>query len=138
MSEMTISRAAESAGVGVETIRFYERKGLISQPPKPRGGGFRIYPRETIDRVRFIRGAQTLGFSLEEIGDLLSLSADPQTHCGVVRARAEAKLADVDRKIAQLQKIRAALETLIDACPGGGKALRHCSILAALETPHAD
>lgn len=134
MNEMTISRAAESAGIGIETIRFYERKGLIDQPLKPREGGFRVYPQETIERLRFIRSAQNLGFSLDEIADLLSLSADPDTHCGAVRAKAETKLADVENKIRQLRSIQAALKTLIEACPGKGKALRHCSILAALDT----
>ena len=67
MTEMTISRAAKNAGIGVETIRFYERKGLIRQPPKPSEGGYRIYPQETVARVRFIRQAQEIGFSLREI-----------------------------------------------------------------------
>ncbi len=62
MHDLTISKAARKAGVGVETIRFYERKGLIEQPPKPRGTGFRVYPDETVQRVRFIRQAQELGF----------------------------------------------------------------------------
>ncbi len=77
MTELTISKAAKNAGVGVETIRFYERKGLIEQPPKPLDNGFRVYPEETVQRVRFIRQAQEIGFSLREIEELLSLRADP-------------------------------------------------------------
>lgn len=134
MTNMTISRAAKRAGVGVETIRFYERKGLIEQPLKPKDGGFRVYPQETVEQLRFIRSAQSLGFSLGEIGELLSLSADPDTHCCAVRDRAKAKLADVEYKLTQLQSIQQALKSLIEACPGKGKALRHCSILAMLDT----
>lgn len=74
---LTISRAAERAGVGVETIRFYERRGLINQLPRPRGGGCRFYDDSIVERIRFMREAQELGFSLREIKELLSLQADP-------------------------------------------------------------
>ncbi len=118
MSGPTIGKAARMAGVGVETIRFYERRGLIEQPPKPALGGFRAYPDETVRRIRFIRQAQELGFSLREIDDLLSLRADPSSDAGDVRERAEAKLTEVNRKIGELERIRTALETLLAACPG--------------------
>ncbi len=141
MSCRTIGKAAREAGVGVETIRFYERKGLIEQPPKPEGSGFRDYPAETVQRIRFIRQAQELGFSLREIEDLLSLRADPKADCRDVRARATVKRDEVTRKIAQLERIRDALDELIAACPGRG-ALRACSILSAFTTredaPDAD
>lgn len=132
MSRMTIAQAARRAGVGVETIRFYERRGLIEQPPKPAGSAFRTYPDETIERIRFIRQAQELGFSLREIQDLLSLRADPDADAAAVRARAMAKLADVNGKMRQLDRIRKGLETLITACPGRG-SLRRCSIMDAIE-----
>lgn len=132
MSTMTIGKAARAAGVGIETIRFYERNGLIEQPPKPACGGFRVYPEDTVRRVRFIRQGQELGFSLRQIAELLSLKADPATDCSDVRRRAQAKLDDVDEKLARLTGIRAALEELIAACPGRG-ALRACSIMGALE-----
>ncbi len=131
MRATTIGKAAREAGVGVETIRFYERRGLISQPPKTRDAGFRVYPEETVRHVRFIRQAQELGFSLREIHELLSLRAAPEADAGDVRARATAKLDEVCRKIEQLRRIRAALEDLIAACPGRG-ALRTCSIMEAL------
>ena len=131
MSHLTISKAARRAGVVVETIRFYERRNLIRQPAKPAGTGFRLYDEQTIERIRFIRQAQELGFSLRDIGELLSLRADPSADCGDVRARALSKRDDVDRKIAQLDRIRDALDALIAACPGRG-ALRACSILGAL------
>lgn len=128
---MTISRAAERAGVGVETIRFYERRGLIEQPLRPRSGGYRFYDDTVVERIRFIRQAQELGFSLREITELLSLRADPTADCGDVRVQAVAKREEVDRKMAQLRHIRAALDALIASCPGGG-ALRACTIIDAL------
>ena len=132
MNPRTISRAAREAGVGVETIRFYERKGLVAQPLKPMDGGYRIYPAETVDRIRFIRQAQALGFSLKEIDDLLSLRADPDAECEDVRKRAAAKLEEVVRKTAQLRAIQDALEELIRICPRRGPAARSCTILEAL------
>ena len=134
MNNLTISRVARNSGVGVETIRFYERKRLIDQPPKPRGGGYRIYAEETVARIRFIRQAQELGFSLGKIGELLSLQADPRAECEDVRARAENKLGEVERKITQLSAIRSALNELIAACPRQGPATGRCSILQALKS----
>ncbi len=135
MTPMTIGRLAREAGIGVETVRFYERRRLIEQPPKPDGGGFRTYPPHTLERLRFIRQAQGLGFSLAEIEDLLSLRADPDKDCGDVRRRAESRLVEVERKIARLESVRAALRELIAACPARG-ALRNCSILGAIEEGH--
>ncbi len=131
MTAMTIGKAARRGGVGIETIRFYERRGLISQPPRPNGGGFRVYPEETLQRIRFIRQAQEIGFSLREIEELLSLRADPSADCADVRPQATAKLEEVERKIAKLEKMRGALQELIGACPGSG-AIRVCSIMEAL------
>jgi len=130
---MQISEAAKAAGVGVETIRFYERKGLVTRPLRPAAGGFRSYPAETVARIRFIRQAQEIGFSLREIQELLSLQGDPGADCGDVRTHAQAKLDEVNRKIASLKRIKDALEALIEDCPGEG-ALGKCSILAALTT----
>lgn len=127
---VTISDAARLAGCGVETIRFYERQGLIERPPKP-AAGFRRYPEGTVDRVRFIRQAQKLGFTLREVGELLSLRADPTAGCADVRRRAAAKLAEVEGKIAQLVQIRDALKCLMAACPGEG-GVGACSIIEAV------
>jgi Hg(II)-responsive transcriptional regulator len=134
---LTISRVAKRADVGVETVRFYERRGLIKQPPRPRSGGFRFYDDSIVERIRFIRQAQELGFSLREIKQLLSLRADPTADCGDVRKQAVSKRNEVERKIAQLQQIRAALDELIASCPGGG-ALRACTIIDALAEPPGD
>mgnify|MGYP002625069696 CR=1 FL=1 len=133
MSQFTIGRAAEAAGVNVETVRFYERKGLIEQPPKPLAGGFREYDAATVARIRFVRQAQEIGFSLGAIADLLELRADPAADCAEVRARALEKRDGVQAKLEQLIRIRQALDTLIANCPGGG-AIEACTILDAIES----
>jgi MerR family copper efflux transcriptional regulator len=129
MQTMTIGKAAREAGVNIETIRFYERRGLIERPPK--GNGYRVYSPEEVARIRFIKEAQQIGFSLSEIGDLLSLRADPAADCSEVRRQAVAKLDQVNQKIEQLRAVGVALETLIAACPGRG-ALQAFSILDGL------
>ncbi len=134
MGALTIGRAARRAGVGIETIRFYERKGLIDQPPRPPDGGYRAYPPETVNRIRFIREAQDLGFSLREIHELLALKADPESDCADVRRRATEKLNEVERKIARLESMGSALRRVIAACPSRG-SLESCSIIEALEHP---
>ncbi len=130
MERLTIGPLARQAGVGVETVRFYERRGLLRQPSPP-STGYRIYPAETIGRIRFIRHAQALGFTLEEIAALLALRVTPGSSCAAVRGRAAVKLADVETRIAKLEQIRGALEKLVASCPGRG-ALRNCTILEAL------
>lgn len=137
MTTLTIGKTAQASGVNVETIRFYERRGLIPQPPKPRDG-YRLYAPETVERIRFIRKAQEIGFSLREIEELLSLRAHPEADCADVRERAAAKIAEVNRKIAELERVRAALEKVKASCPGRG-ALSGCTILEALEaSEHLD
>jgi DNA-binding transcriptional MerR regulator len=139
MTALTIARAAREAEVNIETVRFYERKGLIERPPK--GEGYRVYSPDQIARIRFIKEAQQIGFSLGEIKDLLALRADPTADCSVVQQQAMAKQREVRRKIEQLREIDATLETLIGACPGQG-ALRCCSIMEVLtiraNSPQAD
>lgn len=130
IQHLTIGKTAAEAGVSVETIRFYERRGLIVQPPK--GEGYRVYPAEMVARIRFIRQAQQIGFSLREVQELLSLRADPASDCADVRRQAAQKIEEVDRKIADLQRMRAALETVTSFCPGRG-GLMECTIMVALE-----
>jgi len=134
MNNLTISKAAQQADVGVETIRFYERKGLIEQPLKPVDGGYRIYSNTIVRQIQFIKHAQELGFSLREIEELLSLRADPKSDCADVRVRASEKLLEVERKIEQLKKIGKALIKVIEACPTHG-GLDGCSIIEAMESP---
>ena len=128
---LTIGRVAAAAGVGVETVRFYERRGLIRQPERPMSGR-RTYPPETVARIRFIRRAKDLGFTLKEIAELLELRVDPDGNCADVRARALAKVADIDRKIEALGRMREALARLASACRGRGPT-SECPILEAME-----
>lgn len=126
---MTIGRLADAAGVNVETIRFYERSDLLERPRRP-PSGYRTYDPGVVERIRFIRHAQELGFSLAEIRELLSLRVDPSSSCGQVKARAVAKIADVEEKIDTLRRMRAALITISDACSGEGPTT-DCPILDA-------
>ena len=135
---LTIGQLARRAGVGVETIRFYEREGLLAEPER-RPSGYRQYHVEAVRRVRFIRHAKELGFSLKEIQELLDLRVNPTTTCADVRQRAQEKVADVAERIAALERIKATLEQLVRACRGRGPK-EECPILAVLdreEAPHA-
>ncbi len=131
MTRPTIGEVAKRAGVGVETVRFYERRGLIEQPHK-RGSGYRIYPDDAVPRIQFIRHAKELGFTLNEIGDLLSLQSDPKANCMAVRERAETKIADIKEKISALTRIQKSLSKLIRACDTRTESAE-CPILEALE-----
>jgi MerR family transcriptional regulator, copper efflux regulator len=125
---MTIGRLAKTAGVNIDTIRYYERNGLIPQATR-RLSGYREYDDTDVSRLRFISRAKDLGFTLAEIGQLISLSASRDIR-GVKR-RAQERLSQVEHKIKELQRIRRGLKTLIDACPGHGD-LGQCPIIAAL------
>ena len=134
---LTIGVLAERARVGVETIRFYERKGLIEQPVRPLGG-VRIYPQTTIRRIEFIHHAQELGFTLREIQELLALQKNPVADCAAVQGRAVGKLAEIEVKLSQILRMRATLRNLVAHCPGQGN-LDSCNIVGALsstQTPH--
>ena len=132
MSEtLTIGQLADDTGVGVETVRFYQRTGLIDEPPRE-GTKRRRYPPETVGRIRFIRGAQNLGFSLKEIGELLELRVAPGTSKAEIKAQAEAKAAEIEEKMRDLQRMRDTLMKLIGACEGAG-TLDDCPILEAFD-----
>ena len=128
MQTMTIGRLAKQAGVNIDTIRYYERNGLLP-PPARRASGYREYRQTDLDRLRFIARAKDLGFSLAEINELLSLSAN--RNVAGVKRRAEERLAQVEEKVKELQRVRQGLKSLIEACPGHG-ALESCPIVAAL------
>ena len=132
MHAFTIGQAAKAVGVGVETIRFYERKGLIAQPLKPVDGGPRDYGGACVQRLQFIRQAQEIGFSLSEISELLSLKSNPRADCAAVHARAKQKRQDVEAKLSRLLQIRDALDALIADCPGNG-SVASCTILDVME-----
>lgn len=129
----TVGQVAEAAGVGVETVRFYERKGLIQEPPRP-GSGHRRYPPETVGRLQFIRAAQNLGFSLKEIDELLALRVAPGVDKWDIKTRAEAKVAEIERKMSDLQRMRDTLIKVIGLCEGSGP-LDDCPILEAFDHP---
>lgn len=131
MAELTIGRVAERAGVGVETVRFYEREGLIEQPTRPRSG-YRKYPERVVSELRFIRRSQELGFSLREIDELMSLRLAPEANSADVKIRAEAKISEIEEKIADLQRMRDALQRLVAACDGE-RPVEECPILEALD-----
>ena len=126
---LTVGLLAKGAGVNVETIRFYQRKGLLPEPQKPLGG-IRRYEPEVLARLRFIKAAQGLGFSLDEIGDLLKLGDG--SSCGEAREQAERKLADVRGKIAELSRIEGVLADLVERC-GVARGHVRCPLIAALQ-----
>lgn len=129
--KMTIGQIARQAGVGVETIRFYQREGLISEPAR-RESGYRQYSEDVVKRILFIKRAKELGFSLREIQELLTLRGDPDSPCADVKRRTEAKIADVERKIEDLLQMKQALVRVAVLCSGKG-SLSDCPILDALD-----
>lgn len=132
---LTIGKVAKAAGIGIETVRFYERKGLIEEPPRTESG-YRQYPSETVDRLRFIRRAKDLGFTLGEIGDLLGLQLHGQSNCDQVRAFASDKLSNIEARIADLERIAEVLRSLVASCDRGDSS-KDCPILDAL-SEHSD
>lgn len=130
-SGRTIGELARDSGVHVETIRYYERRGLLRQPP--RGGGWRRYGEDAVRVLHFVKRGQELGFSLDEVQELLALRVSPSRRAAArARAAAEAKLADVEAKIRDLEAIREALNALARRCTGEGSG-DTCPILSALD-----
>jgi MerR family mercuric resistance operon transcriptional regulator len=132
MDRFTTGEGAKHAHVRIETLRYYERTGLIAPPPRD-GSNYRLYPPDTVRRVQFIKHAQRLGFSLKEISELLALRATPETPCADIRARALAKIDAIEAKLRALHAMKHALTQLVAACSGQG-AVTDCPILAALDT----
>ena len=128
MEGLGIGQLAKRGSVGIDTVRYYERNGLLT-PHTRLASGYRRYSELELARLRFIRRAQALGFTLKEIKELLALSA--QRDVGRVKRSAQAKLKDVKSRIAALERMRDGLSTLIDACPGHGRAA-DCPILRTL------
>jgi len=131
MQSLSIGQVARRAGVGVETVRFYEREGLLEEPPR-RVSGYRQYSEEVVKRIHFIKRAQTLGFSLKEISEVLLLRVNAQTSCEEVKERTEAKIMEVERKLVSLQRMRQALLQVHSLCVGQGPT-GHCPMLEALD-----
>lgn len=135
MKPLTIGRLAREVRVNLETVRYYERRGLLLKPPRSTAG-YRLFPQEAARRLRFIRRAQQLGFSLQEIRELLPLRVSPRTKSADVRRRAEAKIADIDAKISSLDSMKKSLLKLTKVCAGCGP-IAECPILESLDTEDA-
>ena len=131
MTLLNIGQVAKQTGVTVETVRFYEKQGLVAEPQRSESG-YRQYPKETVKRVRFIQHAKEVGFTLKEVGELLVLRQEPGKSCADIKLRATQKIETVDQKIQDLNRIREALVRMVMKCSGRG-ALSECPILEELE-----
>ena len=130
-AQLTIGKVAKEAGVNIQTLRYYERRGMI-QPVSRRDSGYRLYGSDASHRIRFIKRAQELGFTLREISELLKLKVSHRARCGDVKKKAERKLADVEMKMRALKAIEAALKELIRKCRNEATT-DDCPILRSLE-----
>lgn len=128
---LSIGQVAKRTQVTVETVRFYEKRGLIVAPQRS-NAGYRQYPEETVKRVRFIQNAKEVGFTLKDIAELLALRQEPGTSCIDIKLHATKRIQEVDRKIHELSRIRNALERMILTCSGNGAASQ-CPILEQLD-----
>lgn len=132
---MNIGQLARQAGVPIDTVRYYERQRLIPEPVRS-ASGYRQYQRDDVTRLHFIRRAKTLGFTLEEIGELMAISGHSNNDMKQMKAAAGKKLEVVEERLAELTRMRDALKGLIEECPGHGP-LATCPIMAALTTDPA-
>lgn len=130
MTQLSIGKLAKLAEMSIDTIRYYEREGLIA-PPARRASGYRAYAPDVVGRLKFIRRAKDLGFTLGEITELLALTSQAEQDMAGMKIAAQAKLGVVEDKIRELQRIRRGLKRLVAACPGHG-ALAKCPIVNAL------
>jgi MerR family mercuric resistance operon transcriptional regulator len=133
---LKIGQVAERGRVNLQTVRYYEREGLLPEPPRL-ASGYRIFSDDAVRRVRFIKRAQELGFSLAEIRELLSMEFDHTKDCSDVQRLAKAKLADIDEKIRTLEAMKRTLSELADACPGRGPSTT-CPILECIDSEGAE
>lgn len=127
---LRIGRVASSAGLPTDTVRYYEREGLLEKPTRT-SAGYRQYSADAVARLRFIRQAKELGFALSEIRELLMLRVAPGKSCNDVKTRAEAKIADIEQRIAHMNRMKRALTKLARACSGSGPTSK-CPILEAM------
>ncbi|MBU2755805.1 heavy metal-responsive transcriptional regulator [Acidithiobacillus sp. CV18-2] len=129
-NHVTIGRLAREAGLAAETLRYYERIGLI-RPVQRTQSNYRLYDNEAEARLRFIRRAQNLGFSLAEVKELLDINSHPENDMAAVKQITQGKIADIEEKIADLERMRSALHEVSERCPGHG-SVEACPILASL------
>ena len=132
MNTLKIGQLAKQAGVNIETIRYYERRKLIPEPPRL-ASGYRQYSPDSVARIQFIKRAQELGFSLTEIADLLTLRVNSDTVCNKVQKQAESKIVDIETRIQMLQRMKTVLSDLVEACREN-QPTNECPILTALDT----
>lgn len=132
---LKIGEVAVRVGVNLQTIRYYEREKLLPKPPRL-PSGYRMFPDQTVHRIRFIKHAQELGFSLAEIRELLSIQIDPGKECSDVKRLAKAKIADIDEKIRTLESMKRVLSGLTQLCPGRGPS-SECPILESIDAKEA-
>jgi len=131
MKPLTIGHLAREAGVNLETVRYYERQGLLAKPPRS-ASGYRLFPSDAARRLRFIRRARELGFSLKEIRELLSLRVSRRTTSADIRTRAEAKIVDIEAKIKSLESMEKTLRKLTRVCDGCSPVAQ-CPIIESLD-----
>lgn len=132
MTGLTIGVIAKKTGLGIETIRFYEREGLLKAPVRSQSSGYRLFELDVVPRIRFIKHAKELGFTLNEIRDLLELRIERKNRCDAVKEKAKQKLLQTQEKIHALSKIEKALSGLIDTCGKRGTSTM-CPILDAFD-----
>ncbi|MDA1193215.1 MAG: Zn(2+)-responsive transcriptional regulator [Candidatus Poribacteria bacterium] len=132
MNGLKIGRVAEIVEVSVDTIRFYERRGLLPEPDRT-DSGYRVYARGDVRRLRFIKKAQEIGFSLNEIAELLALRTDDRKTCEDVQRRVQTKIAVINERIIQLEAFRRALSRLEAACTGDSTPASECPVIEALD-----
>ncbi|UOQ93940.1 MerR family transcriptional regulator [Halobacillus shinanisalinarum] len=128
MEGLTISQVAKEANVNIETIRYYERRGLISEPPRTESG-YRKFPLEVVEDIKFIKRTQDLGFTLEEIKNLLAASNDEKFRSEEMHDFATSKMKEIEAKIHDLHKMKILLEDLAEKCPGSGISKNECPII---------
>jgi len=132
VTKFTIGQVATKAQVSTDSIRFYEKKGLISEPPRG-ANGYRQYPESTIARLMFIKRAKSMGFSLKEIRELLDIQRETSNTCKDAREQVAAKLIQVDEKLIELQRMKGALKFFLNTCDSKDSGSGQCPILEALE-----
>ena len=130
MMYLTTGQLAKQAGVNLQTVHYYERRGLLPEPTR-RDSGYRQYGKDDVARIEFIKRAQELGFTLNEILELLNLRVDPDTPCALIKRRADLKVIDIEAKLRSLKRIKKALNKIAATCSGQGP-VGDCPILETL------
>lgn len=129
---LTRSQVAKAVQINVETLRYYEKRGLIKEPPRS-ASGYRLFPHDTIERIQFIKRAQELGFTLEEIKHMIALSEEPEKYEAVeIQNFTNEKITEIKEKIRDLMRMQVALEELAELCPGEGHPISECPIIKSL------